>query len=110
MPDTAAVILSLSANDLHEFDYQKGDTEGFVNYGLSMEGVELSIFVYQKGDLLKMSFRSKTDFDVNQFAREHFDGGGHLNAAGGVSRQSLNKTISKLKTVLKDYADELPKA
>jgi phosphoesterase RecJ-like protein len=102
-----AVILSLTEKDLKDFDYQKGDTEGFVNYGLSIEGIELSIFLYPSHDKVKMSFRSKTKFDVNALARTHFNGGGHLNAAGGVSHDSVEENITRIKNVLPHYVDKL---
>lgn len=101
------VILSLSENDLREFNFQKGDTEGFVNYGLSMEGIELSIFLYPSHDKVKMSFRSKSNFDVNQLARTHFNGGGHMNAAGGISHESVQQNIKRIKSVLPTYAQAL---
>ena len=101
------VILSLTEEDMNEFDFQKGDTEGFVNYGLSIEGVELSVFLYPSHDKVKMSFRSKTNFDVNVLARTHFNGGGHINAAGGVSHDSIEENINRLKNVLPHYAEQL---
>ena len=107
LSDYNTVILSLTEKDLAEFNYQKGDTEGFVNYGLSMEGVELSVFLYPSHDKVKMSFRSKTNFNVNTLARTHFNGGGHVNAAGGVSHESVEENISRIKNVLPHYADKL---
>ena len=104
LTDYRTAIISLSEADLREFNYQKGDTEGFVNYGLSMEGIEVSAFIYEKDGKVKMSFRSKTDFDVNTFAREHFNGGGHLNAAGALSDHKLEETRSRLKEILKHEA------
>ncbi len=107
LPGYRTAIISLSEQDLEENNFQKGDTEGFVNFGLSVKGVEVSIFVYPREGKVKMSFRSKTDFDVNLLAREHFSGGGHLNAAGGVSHQSLADTIKKIKEVLPLYQNDL---
>lgn len=107
LSDYNAVILSLDEKDLKKFDFQKGDTEGFVNYGLSIEGIELSIFLYPSHDKVKMSFRSKTNFDVNTLARTHFNGGGHRNAAGGVSHESVEENITRIKNVLPHYADQL---
>ncbi len=94
--------ISLSQKELDEFDYQKGDTEGIVNYGLSIKGIHLAaIFIEHKDEnIIKISFRSQGDFDVNQFARQHFNGGGHINAAGGKSYQTMQETISKFKTLL----------
>lgn len=107
LPEYHTAIISLSAEDLEECGYKKGDTEGFVNYGLSLIGIELSAFVCPRGDILKMSFRSKTTFDVNALARKHFDGGGHRNAAGGSSTLSIAETIAKLKDLLPEYISEL---
>lgn len=108
LPEFGTAILYLTPQDLEDFSYSKGDTEGFVNYGLSLKGVELSAFIYQLNDRVKMSFRSKSNFNVNQFARQHFNGGGHLNAAGGVSDVNLEETIDKFKQALRQYEDELP--
>lgn len=107
LPEYHAAIITLSEKDLQECGFNKGDTEGFVNYGLSLIGIELSAFVCPREDTLKMSFRSKTSFDVNTFARKHFNGGGHRNAAGGSSDLSLENTIKKIKDILPKYAEEL---
>ena len=104
-----AVYTSLSQEELNACNFQKGDTEGFVNYGLSIEGIRLAVILIenQQEKRIKMSFRSKGDFDVNQFARNHFNGGGHKNAAGGMSQTSLEETIDKLHTTLLTYKEEL---
>lgn len=95
-------ILSLTRNELKEFGFQKGDTEGFVNYGLSIAGVKMSAFFMEDlyEDFIKISFRSKDDVDVNQFSRKYFNGGGHINAAGGKSYGSLDNTIGNFKDIL----------
>ncbi len=99
----------LSQNDLNEFNYQKGDTEGIVNYALSLEGVVLGVIFIEDTDqkIIKISFRSKGSFSVNKFAREHFNGGGHDNAAGGKTQISLEATIVKFKKLLSQYKHEL---
>jgi len=96
------VILSLTREELKEYGYQKGDTEGFVNYGLSIIGMKFVAFFMEdlKQDYIKISFRSKGDFDVNQFARQYFNGGGHINASGGRSELSLQETIEKFKQIV----------
>lgn len=101
--------ISLSSTELDKHDFKKGDTEGIVNYGLSIKGVKLAaIFIEHKIDgIIKISFRSKGEFDVNQFARTHFNGGGHKNAAGGRSESSLKNTISKFEALLIKYKTEL---
>lgn len=100
--DGRVAILSLTRNELKEFGFQKGDTEGFVNYGLSIAGVKMSAFFMEDlyEDFIKISFRSKDDVDVNQFSRKYFNGGGHINAAGGKSNDSLPGTIEKFKARL----------
>lgn len=104
-----AAYIALSEEELKRFDYKKGDTEGIVNYALSVRGVRFSAFFSDKDNLIKMSFRSKGKFDVNKFARAHFNGGGHINAAGGVSKLSLQETIEKFLNVLPQYKTELNK-
>lgn len=95
---------SLSQEELNSFDHNKGDTEGIVNYGLSMKGIVFTAMFTENKDegIVKISFRSKGDFDVNQFARQHFNGGGHINAAGGKSSEPLQDTIQKFITILAD--------
>ncbi len=88
-----AAVLSLSASDLERAGYVAGDSEGLVNWGLSVAGVEVSVLLREDAaGLIKMSFRSTGDRDVNEFARAHFAGGGHRNAAGGASTAGLSET------------------
>ena len=93
---------SLSRADLNQFNYVKGDTEGFVNYGLSIKNIIFAaIFIEDKDEkIIKISFRSQGTFDVNQFSRAHFSGGGHINAAGGKSELSLDETIKKFESII----------
>ena len=104
-----AVYMHLSQAELDACDFQKGDTEGFVNYGLSLEGVKLAVIMVEnkQEEIIKMSFRSKGDFDVNTFARKHFNGGGHVNAAGGMSTLSLTETKEKLHQIILQYSPNL---
>jgi phosphoesterase RecJ-like protein len=92
-------ILWLKREELKEFSFQKGDTEGFVNYGLSIMGAQVSAFFMEDlyDDFIKISFRSKDHVDVNQFSRTHFNGGGHINAAGGKYMKSIEETIADFK-------------
>ncbi|MBC7524733.1 MAG: bifunctional oligoribonuclease/PAP phosphatase NrnA [Flavobacterium sp.] len=94
--------ITLSQKELNEFHYQKGDTEGTVNYGLSIKGIIFAaIFIeHREENIIKISFRSQGDFDVNQFAREHFNGGGHINAAGGKSNDTLQNTVKKFEELV----------
>ena len=101
--------ISLSQSDLDSNHFKKGDTEGFVNYALSIEGIIFAvIFIENKQeDIIKMSLRSKGSFSVNEFARNHYNGGGHINAAGGRSLKSLTETISEFISILPRYKKEL---
>ena len=101
--------ITLTQEELDEFNYEKGDTEGVVNYALSLEGIIFAVIFIEdiEQQIIKISLRSKGSFSVNKFSREHFDGGGHDNAAGGKSKISLDETISKFLNVLPSYKKEL---
>lgn len=94
--------ITLTQAELNEFNFVKGDTEGIVNYGLSIKGIIFSaIFIEnQEEKIIKISFRSQGNFDVNEFARNHFNGGGHINAAGGKSEESLSDTVAKFEELV----------
>ena len=102
---------SITDEDQVSSNFKKGDSEGFVNFGLSVEGILCSVLFIEKkeDDLIKISFRSKGDFKVNIFASRYFNGGGHIHAAGGISKLSLidteKKFISDIKQYLKEYYD-----
>jgi len=104
-PEMKTGFISLSHEELSKFDVQTGDTEGLVNYPLKLNDVVFSALITEREELVKMSFRSKGDFDVNKFARNHFEGGGHRNAAGGISRASLDKTVEKFVNHLANYPE-----
>lgn len=99
-PDGKKVLLYLSEAQCKKLGYQKGITEGFVNYGLSISGSQLTIFLREEDGAVKLSLRSKGDFDVNTLAREHFNGGGHKNAAGGRIVMTMDEAIAHSKTHL----------
>ncbi len=101
-PEYKTTYISISQEELDSFNYVKGDTEGIVNYGLTIKGIVFAaIFIEHKEEnIIKISFRSQGDFDVNQFAREHFNGGGHINAAGGKSNASLRDTVTKFEKLI----------
>jgi len=101
--------ITLSQSELDHYNFQKGDTEGFVNYGLTLEGVRFAvIFIENKEEgIIKISFRSEGNFSVNQFARKHFNGGGHDNAAGGRSEVSIEETVKFFVSLLEDYKESL---
>ncbi len=101
MDGQKTAIFKLTKEDHRRFNIQKGDTEGIVNYGLSMSHVKCAAFFREDKDIVKISFRSKDDYDVNEFARAYFNGGGHVNAAGGMSRKSIDETINDFKEIVK---------
>ncbi|HXC07161.1 MAG TPA: bifunctional oligoribonuclease/PAP phosphatase NrnA [Bacteroidia bacterium] len=109
LPDYHVGYISLTEAELDHFGYQKGDTEGLVNYILSLRGMKFATFIAERDGAVKMSFRSKGDFDVNSFARTHFGGGGHKNAAGGYSEKKLEEVIRQFRTILPTYLKELNK-
>ncbi len=100
-------LMAIPKHDLVRFQIQTGDTEGLVNYLLSIEGIKLGALLIDRTEERKWSFRSKGDFDVNEMARDHFEGGGHKNAAGGRSSESLDINIRKFKEVIKQYEYQL---
>lgn len=110
LPDYSTAIISLTSDELNRFQYQKGDTEGVVNYALSIEGVSVAAFFVEREGIVKISFRSKGSFSVNQLARDHFNGGGHINAAGGVYGTKVKEAIEKFKSILPNYQSLLSKS
>lgn len=109
LPELRTAYITLSQDELDEFDYKKGDTEGFVNYALSLKGIIFAaIFIESKQDnIIKISLRSKGDFSVNEFSRAHFNGGGHTNAAGGRSEEDMSTTVDKFISILPQYNTKL---
>ena len=107
LPEYRTAIMQITREDLKEFNIQTGDTEGLVNYGLSIKNVIFSVLIIDRTVKVKMSFRSKGHFPCNQFAAKYFDGGGHLNASGGSSTDTLENTVSRFKEVLKEYKEQL---
>jgi phosphoesterase RecJ-like protein len=103
--------ITLSQEELDQYKFTKGDTEGFVNYGLTLENIRFAvIFIENKEEgILKISFRSAGDFDVNNFARQFFHGGGHTNAAGGKSDLSIADTTSYFESILPQFKTALTK-
>jgi phosphoesterase RecJ-like protein len=101
--------ITLSQNELNRYKFQRGDTEGFVNYALSIKNVMFAaIFIEDKKQkIIKISLRSVGNFSVNEFSRKHFNGGGHVNAAGGRSDLSLSETVKKFVDILPSLTNEL---
>ena len=86
-------------------DFQPGDTEGIVNFPLSMKKIKMAVLVTERTDQIRLSFRSKGTFSVNDFASKHFKGGGHTNAAGGSSTISLKTTVRHLRAIVSEYEE-----
>lgn len=102
-PELKTAYIRLSQSDLDEFHFERGDTEGVVNYPLTIKGIDFSVIFIENSteEIVKMSFRSQGDFDVNMFARNYFNGGGHKNASGGRSTKGLTETIEDFLQVIK---------
>ena len=96
-------LISVTEDELNRFHYQKGDTEGLVNVALSVDSIKVAAFFAEKDGAVKISFRSKGDYYVNELANDHFEGGGHKYAAGGISFDSLENTINKFKSLIPTY-------
>lgn len=99
--------ISLTQEEMRKYNFRIGDSEGFVNLPLSVKGVRFSALFTEKKDMIKISLRSKGNFDVNRIASRYFNGGGHFNAAGGETYDSLEKTIKRFENLLPEYKDEL---
>lgn len=106
-PELHTALITLTAEELDRFNFQPGYTEGIVNYALSIKGIKFAIFGREGTKQIKISFRSKGNFNVNKFARAHFDGGGHNKAAGGVLFDTMDVFLEKIKKTIKEHKDEL---
>ncbi len=100
-------MMAIPYADLKRFDLQTGDTEGLVNFLLSIQGIKMAALIIDRREEVKLSFRSKGDFDVNTFARKYFEGGGHFNAAGGRSTDSLERTVQRFIKAMEENEDLL---
>ena len=106
-PEYQAALITLTQRELHEFKYDNGDAEGFVNIPLSIEGINFTVFMREDPDKIKVSLRSQGSFPTNKFAAEIFGGGGHLNASGGESFTSLDEAVRKFEEALPLYTEFL---
>ncbi len=106
-PEAATAIISLTKEELERFHHRPGDTEGLVNQALSIKGVKVAVFAREGHNEIKLSFRSKGNFDVNTFARNGWNGGGHRNAAGGSSNDGMTETIARLKKSIMEVKEEI---
>jgi phosphoesterase RecJ-like protein len=108
-PQYKTAMIWLSSDELKRFDFQSGDTEGFVNYPLSIKGIVFSAFFMEKNDYVKISFRSKGSFATNDFSAVHFNGGGHKNASGGETKLPMQEALSLFRELLPQYLEKLDK-
>ncbi len=104
IPEYHTAYIGLSQKEMKEYDFKMGDSEGFVNLPLSIEGIIFSALFIEKAGHTKISFRSRGNFPVNDFSASHFGGGGHMNAAGGESKESLTESIKHFVSLLPDYS------
>jgi bifunctional oligoribonuclease and PAP phosphatase NrnA len=96
-------FISVNKQELEEYDVITGDTEGIVNYALSITGIRLAAFIVERTDKVKLSLRSRGEFPANEICKKYFNGGGHRNAAGGTSTDSLEEVIDQFKQILPEY-------
>jgi len=108
-PQYRTAIIWLTAEELKRFDFHPGDTEGFVNYPLSVKGIVFSAFFMEKQGQVKISFRSKGSFPTNDFSGVHFSGGGHRNASGGETKLSMEEALALFRSLLPQYSEQLDK-
>ncbi|MDP4209627.1 MAG: bifunctional oligoribonuclease/PAP phosphatase NrnA [Bacteroidota bacterium] len=106
-PEYNTALISLSLDEQKLYNFVSGDTEGFVNYPLSIKGICFTAMFIENKDKVKISFRSRGSFPVNALSEKYFSGGGHTNAAGGESRLSLDETVKKFVDLLPQYAQQL---
>jgi phosphoesterase RecJ-like protein len=109
IPEYRTAMIWLSKKDYEVYNIQRGDTEGIVNYLLTIRDVRLAAFIHNQPTVVKLSLRSKGDLDVQEICKKHFNGGGHKNAAGAFTHDSLKATIDKFKNLLPEYKDQLLK-
>lgn len=106
-PDYGAALIVLSREELNRFHYTKGDTEGLVNRPLSIPGIKYSVFLREETDIIKVSARSVGSFPVNKLCAEYFNGGGHLNAAGGELKCTLEEAAGIFRNALPEIQSRL---
>src|SRR5690606_20382524 len=109
IPEYNAAVFAIESNDLKQFNVTTGDTEGLVNYALSVSGIRLAALIIDRKERIKLSLRSIGDIPCNEICSRFFDGGGHKNAAGGHSQGTLEETVQKFKTILPEYKNLLTK-
>jgi phosphoesterase RecJ-like protein len=103
LPEFNTALIVVNKHDLEKYDVNTGDTEGIVNYALSIASIRLAAFIVERDDKVKLSLRSKGDFPANEICKLYFSGGGHRNAAGGQSSSSLQEVVNQFKLILPEY-------
>jgi len=107
LPEYRTAYIAISHSELDQFNHQAGDTEGIVNFALGIKGIRLAAFFCERDGMIKISFRSKGDFSVKELSSMYFSGGGHTNAAGGKSHDSLEDTVKRFVEILPNYCEHL---
>ncbi len=107
IPELNTALISLSREEMNKFGHKPGDTEGFVNLPFSIKGIKLTALILEKSDHVRISMRSRGDFSVKELSRNHFNGGGHKNAAGGELKMKVTDAVKTFKEVLSKYKEEL---
>lgn len=107
-PDHRCALISLTRDELNEHQYERGDTEALVNRPLSVPQIIYSIFLREEPAYIKVSMRSRGEFPVNRICSDHFGGGGHLNAAGGEYKGSMDQCIALIESFMPEYDNLLP--
>lgn len=109
LPEYNTAYISIDKNELTRFNYKVGDTEGLVNFALSINNINLAALFMERNGIVKVSFRSKGNFSVDTFARTHFNGGGHRNASGADCETTMDETVQKFLNLLPEYCNVLKK-
>lgn len=109
IPEYNTALFAISKEDLAQFDITTGDTEGLVNYALSIKGIRLAALIIDRTELIKLSLRSIGEIPCNEICKKYFNGGGHLNASGGSSSESLVTVVNQFKSILPEYKEILTK-
>ncbi|MBR1474803.1 MAG: bifunctional oligoribonuclease/PAP phosphatase NrnA [Muribaculaceae bacterium] len=103
-PQQHVALIVLTAEELKRYNYKRGDTEGLVNKPLAIPGVNWCVFLREDPDYIKVSCRSVGDFAVNTICANYFNGGGHVNAAGGEFYGTVDQAIDAFEHLLDEMA------
>ena len=103
-PNLHTALITVSKNEIEAYKITTGDTEGIVNFALSIKDIKMAAFIVERSDMVKLSLRSIGDVPVNEICSKYFNGGGHKNAAGGNSTESLERTIQKFHSILPEFS------